>query len=799
MGVFLALMLIMSAKILPDFLMMKDQNNALYDQLLPLYQSDELDSRLAMLMPTSTKAQQLIVKIEIRRRMSRCTKSIDLRGKVAGECRPYFLLGKTHWFDDVAINTYHRRIDIYQQQMTQGLWEELHQTPNSYRVIQQEQLNAPAAIIDSKIETVPMRFGYALSRREHRIQISSRVLAFLPDGIEVHGSTIDISNSGMRIKLPSSFSYEIGKILTIYLPQLGDECQIPALFSGLEYRIIGHELNLINDNYKRLRMQLVTQTTMIEEAISFKIAQNAKKPRVENEDKILSLRIQSYEQLFLDQSPSLPLFFNQHELKYCLLTAKNKPLWDYWHDERHLPVISHLCSAQRLAKLTETDAITNETWVYCFTHTHFDKTHFFSATPDELTPDFRRLFWHLGSIRPSWRVLRLCMEKITLDNIEQLQNISPCYMPKLNGLTHVLTIQDLTLSHSNSDFRLPIKPRNPVKQINQFLHPRAFSSSAEPIPAVLQPQRKEPRYIHKISTHVNYPSQGELDGETIDFSPHGLHLRLTQPFTGNKLVDVCVTFPHLQRVDSKAPLTDVPYKVMRINENRTEITLSLIKNRHSEESSHYLKRLIEHNRNKLQLDSEYLPDPPLVQAMHQLCLSRLLGIPYFLSKQGESLQLSAIGINTSKCALALLLQQAATEGKMSLQHIFDKQISKYASAVTRQHNQLSQIAHEIYLAVELKDNAITHIEHRNLTSFSTPEERIFFISQARKKGEFFAIRNWMQPIENGRQYLNTERIENIMKESVLKARQINQEFTQLCVYGELCDITEEVLLRLEIA
>ncbi|MEI8609923.1 hypothetical protein P4S70_13400 [Enterovibrio sp. Hal110] len=69
--------------------------------------------------------------------MSPFLRPIDLRGKVQGECRSYTLSGLTHWMDDVALNLYHRRLDVYQGQLTQGLWDELaYNTPNSHRVLQ---------------------------------------------------------------------------------------------------------------------------------------------------------------------------------------------------------------------------------------------------------------------------------------------------------------------------------------------------------------------------------------------------------------------------------------------------------------------------------------------------------------------------------------------------------------------------------------------------------------------------------------------------------------------------------------
>ncbi|MGF1770500.1 PilZ domain-containing protein [Enterovibrio makurazakiensis] len=776
--------------------MMQDHDKALYDQLLPLYETDGFDDLLLRLTPTETNSERLLIKMEVRKLMSACSRPVDLRGKVMGECRRYFLNGINHWLDDVAINVYHRRLDVYQGNMTQGLWDELHNTANSYRVLQRQGDVRATESLDT-VETVPLRFGQYLSRSENRIQLSSRIQAFLPDGTEVNGSTIDLSNSGMQVKLPASFRYEAGSTLIIYFPQLGDECQLPELFSGLNYRVVGVELNVNNDSFQRLRLRLVSNTDCIKIAIEAKSAQKDISARVENEDKFLSTRSRSYEQVFLEQTPSLPLFFCGNKLRYGLITEQNRALWDYWHDERNLPVIDKLFSEQRLQHLALDGLTSSETLVYCFSHQHSDKTFFFSACPTELSTELRRLFWHIGSARASWRVLRVTMAKISEEDTQRLQEASPAYIDQIEELTHIATIQDLTLPVVNSDFRIPIKPKQPSRTLNQFVHQRDPISMIDAIPSALAPQRKEPRYQHKTGTILIHHISGELHGETIDFSPHGLNLLLSEPFSGSKCQEVAVTFTDLKRVDPNAPLGNVPYKVVQISEDRMQVKLSLLKDRHSKHRSHYLQRLIDHNQHKLLLDSEKMPDAPLLSAMHQMLLTRLSVTPYFLLRRGETLQTSGIGTNYPGSELSRILHQSASAGMISLAPVLGEHLSKYANGVTRQRNRLDQVKHEFYVAATIANGAVIDVTSRSLESFQSVEERKFFISRAKKRGKFFAVRNWMHPIEHGSQWLGTETTEQLMKLSTKRAAQLEHEFADLCVYGEMSDITDEVLMRLE--
>lgn len=774
---------------------MKDKNKELFSQLLPLYHSDEFNLRLETLMPNSSKAQQLLIKMEIRRLMSPCAKPVDLRGKVAGECRSYIFQGITHWLDDVALNLYYQRINIYQKKMTLGLWEELHQTPNNYRILRQ---HPPSSTTEpTRLEIKPIQFGHVLSRTERRIQLSSPILVYLANGIEVHGSTLDISNMGMRVKLPASFDYEIDSLLTIFFPDLSDECHLPELLSGLEYRILSIEFNIVNDNFARLRLALIDKTDVIEDVISMKMAQYANKTRIDNEDKVFTLRNQSYEHIFLAQSSSLPLFFKEQTLSFCLLTKKNKPLWDYWHDERNLLVIHHLLSAKRMLQLTSKKSTHKQMLIYCFAHYHNDKTYFFSASSNELSLKLRPLFWHIGSPRASWKVLRVTLSAIDPQSIEQLLQSSDKDISSIKQLTHIVTLEDLTFAHANEDFRLTKKPSLLSKELNQFLHPRSLIDSEQPINAVLHTQRKELRYKHKTQAKLKHPKVTEQEGETIDLSPHGLQLTFTTPLKITKGQTVDISFTHLQRLDANAPLSNIPYNVVRLNEQRKQLTLSLIKNRQSEIRSQYLRRLIDHNQKRLQLDTEYLPEPALVKAMQQLVLTRLVGISYFLSKNNDNLQLACIGINSLNSPLASLLQKDCAKGWMSLHSIFGENINKYANLVTRSHNKQQQVLHEFYLAITLKENAISDIKWQSFDDFNCTKDRIDFILQAQKKGRFIAIRNLMQPIYHCHQIIDHRLLSEIMSQSVTKASQIENEFAKLCVYGQLHDITDEVLLRFE--
>ena len=61
------------------------------------------------------KTEKFLLKMELKRLASACTRSIDLRGLVDGDCRLYEYSGQSHFLDDVAIKVFEENIE--------GCWE----------------------------------------------------------------------------------------------------------------------------------------------------------------------------------------------------------------------------------------------------------------------------------------------------------------------------------------------------------------------------------------------------------------------------------------------------------------------------------------------------------------------------------------------------------------------------------------------------------------------------------------------------------------------------------------------------
>lgn len=241
---------------------------SLAERLIPAYNSDDFEYLLAQMTEGEAPSVKILVKMELNRVMAPCTKSVDLRGRVKGECREYELDGVKHWLDDVAFNAYHKNTRKFGG-YTEGVWEALCNTHNNFRVMQKR--GKPQGIEFSEKSTAydveAINLGYDLKRRENRLKLSSQIEFQVNKDQLVHATTVDISPSGAKFKVPSAFNYKLGEIIAVRFVELAKNSEVEGLNTPINYRIVGIDESYENDAVKYLRLLKLDETTVVEEVI----------------------------------------------------------------------------------------------------------------------------------------------------------------------------------------------------------------------------------------------------------------------------------------------------------------------------------------------------------------------------------------------------------------------------------------------------------------------------------------------------------------------------------------------------
>lgn len=784
---------------------------SLAEKLIPVYHLPEFEAILSKLTSGASPSLKLLVKMELKRLMAPCSKSVDLRGRVQGECREYRFNDKQHWFDDMALNTYHQQIERFGS-YTEGVWEALINTHNNFKVMQKrENINSGQHITnaDSLFEVEPLQLGYNLQRKEGRLQLASQVEITLPTGQHLYGLSIDLSNSGACFKVPSALDYHVGDIISVIFTELSELIRIKGINQIIQYRILKITQPTDNKSIKLIRVQRLSDTSIIEKAIELSLDSTTKKIEYENQDKFVQSRILGYEHCYLKHTTNLPLFFSGHDLQLALLTENNHLLWQYWHDERNQQSIGSLFNPTRMASLLNTEARVSSYIIYTFTHIHQEQTHFYSMLSHEANDEQKRLFWHTGAQRDSWRVYRLHLFQLNANESQRLA----LFGKELKGhhittediptLTHCGLLQEIGNSQSASDYLCVQKPYLPTHNLNSFRHSRKIIIRPKEIYFDAHSRRKEPRYqlVSQIEIILNNNENEKISGYTVDLSNRGLHIVLNSPAKLKTNDIIYLHFNTLQQFDTSVPLDQVPYRVIRISPNFCHIQLAMLENSQSTRTVHFLKTLIESNREKLQAKPELLPSHELLELLHNVLLNKMVSTPLFIDKYTSNLRTRVVGVNYPMPQFMQLFANLGHNNKFSLEPIFkgrtNKLLTPYLKPGQAENDTLQ--FNEIYIAVIKLGERIQSVHSRIGSEFKNIQDRIFFINRAQQLGaELYVLNLSVAAVRNSITVLLQKDLHELSQISLPHARALEKEFVSIIAYAEITDITEEALNRIGI-
>ncbi|MDG3088896.1 PilZ domain-containing protein [Vibrio hannami] len=774
---------------------------SLVERLIPVYGAPDFDDVLEQLTVDAPPSAKVIAKMELNRIMAPCIKNIDLRGKVQGECREYELDGRRHWLDDIALNSYHRKVKRYGG-YTEGVWEALINTRNNFRVMHQQskhRVNENLTDPESPYKVEPIQLGFALKRQEKRLRMASQVRMILSDGQEIHATSADLSNSGLKLKVPTAFEYNLGETFQAEFTELYESTNLEELSKPLAYRIIGIDECYENDSIRWLRAIRLSESDVLRCAINTMLDSHAKRANHDNQDKVIRARTHSYENAFVKHTTALPLFFNGTELKYALLNDVNQTTWDYWHDERNQQSISNLLNSSRLQELTKPGIRNSSNVIYSFIHDHQGKSLYYSMMLPEADRQERQLFWHLGARRNSWKVFRLSMFELNSEEVASFIDATPDYEENKLELTHVGILQEISAKDSRRDYLLTEKPNVESSLLNRFRHPRQSKLAPKGIYFDAVTRRKEPRFSLRSPVSIQANGLQPLSGHTVNFSTQGLNIQLTSPLVLPASTELQLSFSELQLYDTTVPLSNVPYTIIRISPDGLNVQLKIEDSSRTAKTVSFLKKLIQHNKGKLEETPERLPTVGLLDAMYDVVLPRMVSVPIYIAKQKQNMSPVAIGVNYPLSPSLKVLQTLGHAGKFSLEPIFKKRSSRLLKEPLRPITNPEPTYFELYFAVIKNIHGDIEAIHTRLESeFSSLKERILFIKKAKQLGDFYAFRMFGLPVAQDKSQILTQKLKELSSVGAHHARTLEKEIRSLVGYCELIDISEEVLIRLEL-
>jgi len=786
-----------------------------------------------------TKTEKFLLKMELKRLASACTRAIDLRGLVDGECQLFDYQGQSHFLDEVAISAFQENVTVYGA-YTFGVYEAVKDAKNSFRNIYQNEQNSSSSTNGTNSversknkKSVAEKLQYPAklhllsnypNRAEERMNFAIPITLILDKKHKVETTSIDLSVQGIKFKLMNEIALFKGDQVTISFTGLEQEFQFSKeVLYSFEVK------NVLRDSGTQL---IGCQRTDIPEKDSFErflsgyIQGNKRRYKINLDNSLSALQARTFEQFSLVKLNELPIFMysangaSNFLPRYALTTKNNQRLYQYWLDEQKQSTLHFLVNSERFERLQAMQQQDKSLLVYSFIHTHKGHKFFYSIDEQQLADD-KAFFYQFLAFAASKSTFAITALKSQAVNVTQAYSpftlsaamskqqsyLNPPLSGEVNAilaqLPYIVTAVELTSQLAINDYRALGYEGIDLVRLKNFGHKHnAQQNEMDEITVSYGHQRQEVRFKYNTPALIDCQS-ARWSGQSADFSVSGLKIDLEEPAILSKGDIVYLSFPKLQKITSAFDLKELPYKVMRISKDKTTVNLRVSVKEHQHIGRSFFKLLIDKNKNKLTPDEYAMLTPGLSGALRTL-YSVNMSIPTAMVQSSgsrykvETLVVGQHAQQGHKNLLSSMLRLSDRHGyynlypllgNLQVSHLLDLQMKKLlASDIS--------VDELIYIAINPNITDIDRAVTIKLESeLNTPELKKFFINNALKYGDFYSLKLILsRSDEANMEHLNPE-LAYIGSYAIHRGKQLEQEIYSVAGLVQLVDSTQETLLR----
>jgi len=807
-----------------------EEYHDIIEELKPMINEPEFNQVLNQVASTVSKQKRFLLKMELKRLARPCIRLIDLRGLVDGKCRLYEHQGKEHYLDDVAIETFERQVRIFGE-YTIGVYESVTNTENNFRVMHKKEQQAAKkkksnpVVAKQKTEnfqTPLVKFGTFAQRGEERMNFSVNIEMFSEMNKSIQATTIDVSVNGLKVKASKEHLFKTDERLNVQFRGLEKEYLLDKR-KGIAY-IISSVERTRDDQKLNLKRQFDMPSPSFDKFFERFIHGNKRRYKVNLDNTINAIQNKTYEQYYIPNFASVPVFIEQIENKYipkyALANDCNREEIQYWANELQDLKIGYLLTEERIKNGLSLAKGQQEMFIFVFNHIKNEKVYFYSATHAELDakPELKNLFLGYGSRKASWRMYKLQFTQTDPeqsyrplsignsinDNVKrQNQKPSPRLMSRLKNISHIALLTNITDSISTEHYQKFQIKREQLAQLAVFGHPRNKPPALVTVYRFKYfNQRRETRFLLRTAVNVTIDDV-VLEGHTEDISTQGLKVELSKFFHKADKVKITLSFPQLQSVTSKFELSDLPYVVRHVSEDRHVVHLQNIVTEENNTARRFFEALIKSNRSKLRAYRDEEEVQGIGEALRNIYAQNVINVAYFLRKEGVDYVPDAVATSSPSNRLSQLLHFQAKPGQFNLYPLYRNAKIRH-DFINRTLGKLKPNdrpeMRELFIAFDpSKDEIGDAINSYFTEQFTKPEQRRQFISQALQNGQFIAVKVFLA--RTGRPDFETMQSElnYVSVYAVHKAKLLEEQLWNVSAMGDIIDVTDEVLRRYEFA
>ncbi|MDT0595797.1 PilZ domain-containing protein [Glaciecola petra] len=597
---------------------------ALIQALAPLVSKANFNVEFEQRTKSIPQDTRFLIKMELKRLAKPCIRSIDLRTIVKDECRLFHHHGIDHYLNVNGILHFEKLVKRYEE-YTFGVYEnvlkEAEKEKQSYLVSQKKGLSKTEMYLpDEKYITPCQELLNFPVRKQERLNYVVAVEIFFADKSSIHASTLDISVNGLRVKLKDND--KLSKFKTFEPLQIvlrGLDKNLGLSRESIEYQA----LNVSGDHHKT-QIHLYrdgSKNPLFDDFVQDLIRVHKHRYKVNLDNVEMALASKIYEQSFANNTPTLPVFICRDDekifcAKYASMNTCNKPILDFWEDEKGQQVIGFLLNPNRLHRLINDNNAYPQMTIYCFNHIKDEKVYFYSASEQELaeSSELRSTFLSYGARKVSWRVYHLTVSDVLPNQgysptsipdgvnkrIDRMnQALSPRLKSKIDLITNMVSVTDITNDIGQACYQTQLLHKHKIRLLSQFGHARnKLPHFVETYRHTQKELRRQTRYT--LRTPITIKTNNQLvKGVTEDVSISGLKIELDEAITQRLNSKVNVSFSKLQKITDSFDLHNLRYKVVHINIDKNVLHLQASAEDENNVAENFFTHLIEHNSDKL--------------------------------------------------------------------------------------------------------------------------------------------------------------------------------------------------------
>ena len=635
---------------------------------------------------------RFLTRMEDSRLTRPCFQTIDMRGRVAGECRRYAFNDRMHYLDDVSFEMFEQGLRDNNGVYTVGTFEAIMggahtlQAQASAREEAQrrreeierrrlERAQAKAQELaghtgeDSAAARVPvvapvdnpelLPLGYFRKRTHPRLQYACSV-TLQRGNIRTNGVTRDISVCGMRVYIKGLTTFKPGQDIQVsFRGLLPDDGELPR--ERIIYRIVSIEPR-DSETALCLSRQNLEKPAGFSQLLEQLVEAHQRKYKLDVEDEYQSILSWVYERRYAQSVTQIPFFVERSDsgelrVQAVAMSEGNAHLARFFCTDADNYNFTPLCLPQRLQHLDGAQSYLLAMYRQQGEQDQCMRIHSAADIEFASTQDFQQFVaWvlqqsdycivkvHVGTV-PALPVSEKKIDEVS----QRLQYKSETQMVELRARLERLRLVAYTIDVTQ-DFRKCLGDAPPVgadwsvwvggecrgvadNEVREKLSLPSEYLQPELIRFGYVERRREDRYLAETRVDVRI-GEKPFEGVSKDISTRGMRILLDETTSARKGATVKVGLVSLQQKKSSTNLMDIPYRIVesRDSEAGTELMLERVLGGKNEGLKEFFVELITKNQHKLGVDIGDIWGATASRVYEALLAANIPGVPFFLGR-----------------------------------------------------------------------------------------------------------------------------------------------------------------------